>query len=132
MLVKKKKKSLYIFNRCPWIITVMLHAQKFTLWLLNMCRLSTKSFLLVLRRRISAKRMTIVFITVRPSLQQIIELSKKYIFIEIGILANFFLKKWFLGLRGIIDGSLYGRVLDYPSMDFFSLAHRQNIYWICP
>ena len=33
--------------------------------------------LLVLRRRVSAKRRTIVFSTVRPSLQQIIELSKK-------------------------------------------------------
>ena len=34
--------------------------------------------LLVLRRRVSAKRRTIVFSTVRPSLQQIIELSKKF------------------------------------------------------
>ena len=35
-------------------------------------------YLLVLRRRVSAKRRTIVFSTVRPSLQQIIELSKKF------------------------------------------------------
>ena len=34
-------------------------------------------YLLVLRPRVSAKRRTIVFSTVRPSLQQIIELSKK-------------------------------------------------------
>ena len=36
--------------------------------------------LLVLRRRVSAKRRTIVFSTVRPSLQQIIELSRKNVF----------------------------------------------------
>ena len=91
-------------------------------------------YLLVLRRRVSAKRRTIVFSTVRPSLQQIIELSKKF--------------QVFYTFNGIIRPmnhvrlsvcpsvclstprctTLYGRVLAYPSMDFVFLRHMDQTH----
>ena len=84
------------------------------------------TILLVLRRRVSAKRRTIVFSTVRPSLQQIIELSNKF--------------QVFYTFDGIIRPmnhvrlskprctTLYGRVLAYPSMDFVFLLHMERAY----
>ena len=170
------------------------------------------SVFLVLRRHVSAERRTIVFSTVRPSLQQIIDLSKKSSFLYVqwnyntkepcpshrlsvclsvrlsvcrhlgaqlctdecsvilrwilfsfgtwkehilevclGVLFlkksqklafwRFFVKWWFWGLSVIIDGSLYGQVLGYPSMDFIFLwsidrtyigaVHRRIIFEKC-
>ena len=41
---------------------------------------------------------------------------------------RFFEKWWFWGLSVIIDGSLYGRVLAYPSMDFIFLWHMEQTH----
>ena len=100
-------------------------------------------YLLVLRRRVSAKRRTIVFSTVRPSLQQIIELSKKF--------------QVFYTFNGIIRPMNHVRLSVCPSVRLsvclsvdtqvhyfvrtsarlsldgfcFPLAHGTNIYWSC-
>ena len=51
--------------------------EKIQIFQLTFANLFTITFL-VIRRRVNAKRRTIVFRTVRPSLQQIYELSKKF------------------------------------------------------
>ena len=98
--------------------------------------------LLVLRRRVSAKRRTIVFSTVRPSLQQIIELSKKfqvfYTFNGIIRPMNHVRLSVCPSVRLSVCPSvrlstprcttLYGRVLAYPSMDFVFLWHMEQSY----
>ena len=89
--------------------------------------------LLVLRRRVSAKRRTIVFSTVRPSLQQIIELSKK--------ISSFLYVQWNYKTNEPCPSvrlsvclstprctTLYGRVLTYPSIDFVFLWHMEQTY----
>ena len=100
---------------------------------------------LVLRRRVSAKRRTRVFSTVRPSLQQIIELSKKFqVFLYVQW--NYKTNEPCPSVRVSVCPSvrlsvcpsaclstprcttLYGRVLAYPSMDFVFPWHIEQTY----
>ena len=83
--------------------------------------ISFLSTLLVLRRRVSAKRRTIVFSTVRPSLQLIIELSKNQVFYTFnGIIINHVRLSVCRSVRLSTPRctTLYGRDLGYPLMVF--------------
>ena len=87
------------------------------------------TILLVLRCRVSAKRRTIVFSTVRPSLQQIIELSKKkssFLYVQWNYKTNEPCPSVCLSTPRCT--TLYGRVLAYPSMDFVFLWHMEQTY----
>ena len=81
---------------------------------------------LVLRRRVSAKRRTIVFSTVRPSLQQRIGLPKKF---QVFYTFNRIIRPMnHVCLWTPRCTTLYGRVLAYPSIDFVFLWHMQQTY----
>ena len=92
------------------------------------------STLLVLRRRVSAKRRTIVISTVRPSLQQIIELSKKF---QVFYTVNGIIRPMNHVRLSVCPSvrlstprctTLCGRVLAYPSMGFVFLWHMEQTY----
>ena len=89
---------------------------------------------LVLRRRVSAKRRTIVFSTVRPSLQQIIVLSKKnqVVYTFNGIIRPMNHVRLSVCPSVCLSTpsctTFYGRVLAYPLMDFVFLWHMEQKY----
>ena len=99
--------------------------------------------LLVLRRRVSAKRRIIVFSTVRPSLRQIIELSKKnqvyYTFNGIIRPMKHVRLSVCLSVRlsvcPSVDTWVHFFVRTSARLSFdglrFPLARRKNIYWSC-